>query len=91
MAWRQADEEGRETALKSYSCALELSEHLIKNLIQKGFDISCSNKLKPEVSLGHAFTTMYRQVMPEGRYPIVPFMVNTLAGTGCAMAFSEWQ
>ena len=81
---------GRETALKSYSCAPELSEHLIKNLIQKGFDIACSINLKPEVGLGHAFTTMYRQVMPESRYPIVPFMVNTLAGKGCAMGFAEW-
>ncbi len=77
VPWRRADEEGRETGLKSYSCAPELAEHLIKNLIQKGFDVACSNQLRPEVGLGHAFTTMYRQIMPEGRIPIVPFMVNT--------------
>ncbi len=76
-AWMQADEEGRATGLKSYPCAPELSEHLIRDLIRKGFDVACSNQLRPEVGLGHAFTTMYRQVMPEGRIPIVPFMVNT--------------
>jgi len=77
VPWRRADEEGRETGLKSYSCAPELAEHLIKNLIHKGFDVACSNQLRPEVGLGHEFTTMYRQIMPEGRIPIVPFMVNT--------------
>lgn len=76
-AWRQQETEGRDAALKSYTCAPELAEHLIKFLIQHGFDVASSNQMRPEVGLGHAFTTMYRQIMPEGRIPIVPFMVNT--------------
>jgi hypothetical protein len=54
-----------------------LAQHLIQYLIREGFDVASSSKLRPEIGLGHAFTTMYAQIMPHGRFPIVPFMVNT--------------
>lgn len=75
--WRQQERVGKDAALKTYNCAPELADHLIKALIQEGFDVASSNQLNPEIGLGHAFTTMYRQIMPEGKIPIVPFMVNT--------------
>lgn len=75
--WRAAEEGGRHTELTEYACAPDLARHLIQYLIREGFDVASSSKLKPEVGLGHAFTTMYAQIMPQGRFPIVPFMVNT--------------
>ncbi len=67
----------RAPGLKSYACDPELAEHLIRYLVEEGFDVACSNKLKPEIGLGHAFTALYKDIMPDGRIPIVPFMVNT--------------
>ena len=75
--WRRQERVGRDAGIKKYECAPELAEYLIKNLIQEGFDVASSNQLRPERGLGHAFTTMYRQIMPKAPIPIVPFMVNT--------------
>jgi 3-O-methylgallate 3,4-dioxygenase len=77
VAWKAAEIEGRNIRLKSFTCAPNLAEHLIQHLSSEGFDVACSNQLRPEIGLGHAFTAMYSQLMPDGRFPIVPFMVNT--------------
>jgi hypothetical protein len=77
VAWRSEEVTGRALELSSYTCDPALAEHLIRHLIGQGIDVASSNKLRPEVGLGHAFSTMYSQIMPHGRYPIVPFMVNT--------------
>lgn len=45
--------------------------------MQDGFDVACSNELKAEVGLGHAFAFLYRHIRPEGDIPVVPVMVNT--------------
>jgi hypothetical protein len=75
--WMQAEEDARTLPLVSYSCAPELAEHLIAYLRREDFDIAASNQLNPEIGLGHAFKNLYSQMMPDGRFPIVPFMVNT--------------
>lgn len=77
LAWKAAEEDGRALRLKSYTCAPELAGHLIQYLSREGFDVACSNKLRPEIGLGHAFKAIYSQIMPDGHIPIVPFMVNT--------------
>ena len=77
VAWKAAEEDGRVLNLKSFTCAPELADHLIHYLIDEGFDLASSNQLKPQIGLGHAFKNVYSQVMHDGRFPIVPFMVNT--------------
>lgn len=76
-AWKAAEDEGRKVSLDVHRCAPQLAEHSIRYLINEGFDVASSNQIRPEVGLGHAFTAVYSQIMPDGRIPIVPFMVNT--------------
>lgn len=61
----------------SYPAQPELAEHLIAGLVDAGFDIACSNQLKEEHGLGHAFARAFSWLMPEGAIPMVPIMVNT--------------
>jgi hypothetical protein len=77
VAWIEAEEESRSLPLKSYTCHPQLAEYLIEYLVKEGFDVACSNKLRDEIGLGHAFKNLYDQIMPDGRFPIVPLMVNT--------------
>lgn len=77
VAWKAAEEDGRVLDLKSFTCAPQLADHLIHYLIDEGFDLASSNQLRPQIGLGHAFKNVYSQVMHDGRFPIVPFMVNT--------------
>jgi len=46
-------------------------------LIDEEFDIARCNKLRPEIGVGHAFSFLYRRILPGGRVPMVPVMVNT--------------
>jgi hypothetical protein len=54
-----------------------LALHLIHDLIDDSFDLSVSNQLKTDVGLGHAFTFVYRRLLPEDPKPMVPVMINT--------------
>jgi 3-O-methylgallate 3,4-dioxygenase len=74
--WR-ADHDERVLAIDSFKSSPDLAEHIIRYLISEGFDVASSNKLRPDVGLGHAFTAIYTQIMLDGHIPIVPFMVNT--------------
>lgn len=51
--------------------------HLIQHLVDEGFDLTVSNQLKAEVGLGHAFTFVYRRLLPDDPKPMVPIMINT--------------
>ena len=55
----------------------ELAKHLISELRDGDFDIGCSNQLKPEIGLGHAFVFYYEFLRENGDIPMVPVMVNT--------------
>lgn len=57
--------------------ARELAEHLIRFLVDHDFDVACSDRMNPEVGLGHAFTFVYRKLLPNTSVPMLPFMVNT--------------
>lgn len=74
--WR-ADQEERLLAMDSFKSSPGLAEHIIRFLSAENFDIASCNQLRADVGLGHAFTAIYTQIMPDGRIPIVPFMVNT--------------
>jgi hypothetical protein len=46
-------------------------------MVADGFDLSCSNELREDMGLGHAFTVLYRKVLPGCTIPMVPLMINT--------------
>ncbi len=62
---------------RAFEGAPELAEHLIGRLVEAGIDLACSNKLKPEVGLGHAFTHVAENMPSIGERRMLPFMVNT--------------
>jgi hypothetical protein len=55
----------------------DLANHLISALIDEEFDIARCNRLRKEIGVGHAFSFLYRRVLPGGKIPMVPVMVNT--------------
>lgn len=71
------------TSVRDYPAAPEMAEHLIRSLIDDGFDIACSNRLKPEIGIGHAFAVLYKRFLPECTIPVVPLMVNTYYPPNC--------
>jgi hypothetical protein len=75
--WQQAEVRGHRESREAYPAHPELAEHLIRCLIDDGFDLSCSNQLRPELGVGHAFSFVHRRLTPERDIPMVPFMINT--------------
>jgi aromatic ring-opening dioxygenase catalytic subunit (LigB family) len=55
----------------------ELGRHLIESLVADEFDVARTNRLRPEIGVGHAFAFLYRRLWPGTKVPMVPFMVNT--------------
>lgn len=76
-AWKHAEERGWSATAPEYETEPALAEHLIRVLTDAEFDIARSNKLRPEIGVGHAFSFLYRRVLPGGKLPLVPVMVNT--------------
>lgn len=54
-----------------------LARHLIDELLDADIDVACSNQLKSDIGLGHAFNFYYEFLRQDGDVPMVPFMVNT--------------
>lgn len=71
------------TSVQDFPAAPELAEHLIAHLIDDGFDVACSNRLKPEIGIGHAFAVLYRRFLPECSVPVLPLMLNTYYPPNC--------
>ena len=78
QAWRKAEEEEAPDERKQFPAHPELAEHVISSLVQQGFDIACSNQLREEIGLGHAFSFIYRRLLPGGQTPMVPVTLNTI-------------
>lgn len=76
-AYRSAERHQLPAARKEYPAHPELANHLIRHFMEEGFDVSASNQLKAEVGLGHAFTFIYRRLLPEDAPPMAPVMINT--------------
>jgi 3-O-methylgallate 3,4-dioxygenase len=72
-----AEEKGWAETAPEYETGSGLAEHLVRALIDEEFDIARCNKLRPEIGVGHAFSFLYRRVLPGGKLPMVPVMVNT--------------
>jgi len=75
-AWLQARAAVGDEVDRTVKCDSELARYLIQEAISQGFDVSTSNKLKPEIGLGHAFTFVTNNLMPPNGIPIAPVMVN---------------
>ena len=76
-AWKDAEEKGWAETLPQYQAGFDLANHLIRALTDAEFDIARCNKLRPEIGVGHAFSFLYRRILPGSKVPIVPLMVNT--------------
>ncbi|MBM4259811.1 MAG: extradiol ring-cleavage dioxygenase [Deltaproteobacteria bacterium] len=75
--WKDAERRGWAETEPEYENAQELANHLIRGLNDAEFDIARCSKLRAEIGVGHAFSFLYRRVLPGSKVPIVPVMVNT--------------
>jgi hypothetical protein len=75
--WKDAERRGWAETAAEYQADHELANHLIRALTAAEFDITRCNKLRPEIGVGHAFSFLYRRLLPGGKLPMVPVMVNT--------------
>ena len=75
--WKDAERNGWAETAEEYDTEQSLANHLIRALVDDEFDIARCNTLRPDVGVGHAFSFLYRRVLPGGRLPMVPIMVNT--------------
>ena len=75
--WQQAVGRGDETDLDAYPAHPALAGHVIDFLVGEGFDIACSDLLKPEVGVGHAFSFLHKRLLANHSVPIMPMMINT--------------
>ena len=76
-AWKTAEERGWAVTAPEYEALPALADHLIRSLTSAEFDISRCNKLRPGIGVGHAFSFLYRRILPGGKLPMVPVIVNT--------------
>jgi 3-O-methylgallate 3,4-dioxygenase len=76
-AWKSMEERGWAETASEYETAYPLADHLIRSLVNEEFDIARCNQLRKEIGVGHAFSFLYRRVLPGGNLPMVPVMVNT--------------
>lgn len=75
--WKDAERRGWAETEEEYANDDELADHLIRALTDEEFDIARCNRLRREIGVGHAFSFLYRRVLPGGKIPMVPVMVNT--------------
>ena len=75
--WKDAERRGWADTAPQYETAQDLANHLIRALVDAEFDIARCSKLREEIGVGHAFSFLYRRVLPGGTLPMVPVMVNT--------------
>ena len=73
--WKQAEQRGWAETAPAYANDTALAEHLIAWLSDHEFDIARCNRLRE--GIGHAFSFLYRRILPGSTLPMVPVMVNT--------------
>ena len=73
--WKKAEQRGWAETAPVYANHTELAEYLIAWLSDHEFDITRTNRLRE--GIGHAFSFLYRRILPGGALPMVPVMVNT--------------
>jgi len=73
--WKQAEQAGWAPTARKYPNDTGLAEYLIGWLSDHEFDIARSNRIRE--GIGHAFSFLYRRLLPGAHVPLVPIMVNT--------------
>jgi hypothetical protein len=63
--------------IKEYLGEPALANHLIRALIEQGFDVGCTDKMRPDSALDEAFTLLYERLTPDDSVvPMVPFLLS---------------
>jgi hypothetical protein len=75
--WKDAERRGWGETQDEYVNEDDLANHLIGALMEEEFDVTRCNRLRKEIGVGHAFSFLYRRVLPGSKIPMVPVMVNT--------------
>jgi hypothetical protein len=75
--WKDAERSGWAETAPEYEAGQGLANHMVRALNDAEFDIARCNKLRPEIGVGHAFSFLYRRILPGSKVPMVPLMVNT--------------
>jgi 3-O-methylgallate 3,4-dioxygenase len=75
--WKKSEATFWAEAQGEYDCHAGLAEYIIHYLTEMEFDVSRSNAFRKEGGVGHAFSFLYRRILPHSKIPIVPVMVNT--------------
>ncbi len=75
--WKDAERNGWAETADEYANEDDLANHLIRALNDEDFDIARCNRLRKEIGVGHAFSFLYRRLVPGSKIPMVPVMVNT--------------
>ena len=75
--WKAEEIKGWAETEPEYPACSELGEHLIKSLVDNEFDVTRCNRLREEIGVGHAFSFLYRRLLPGSHVPMVPVMINT--------------
>jgi hypothetical protein len=75
--WKDAERNGWAETADEYANEDDLANHLICALNDEEFDIARCNRLRKEIGVGHAFSFLYRRLVPGSKIPMVPVMVNT--------------
>ena len=73
--WKKAEQRSWAETAPRYFNHTALAEHLIGWLSDHDFDIARTNRLRE--GIGHAFSFLYRRLLPGSTLPMVPVMVNT--------------
>jgi hypothetical protein len=76
-AWATAVDQSGSLIGRDFPASPELADHLLTYLTKSGFDLASSSSLNPDIGLGHAFSFLYKKIMPQNPIPIVLLMVNT--------------
>jgi Catalytic LigB subunit of aromatic ring-opening dioxygenase len=62
---------------RDYPVDAPLAEHLIAELMERGFDLSCANTLAEGYGEGHAFGFVHNRLLSGTVIPVVPVFLNT--------------
>jgi hypothetical protein len=76
-AWKTAEERGWAETAQEYPVVPQLAEHLIRSLVADEFDMARCDRFREEIGVGHAFSFLYRRILPGAMLPMLPVMVNT--------------
>jgi len=62
---------------RDYPVAQTLASRLIGDLMQSGFDVASSRHYREGQGMSHAFGYVYRRVMVDRIFPVIPISINT--------------